>query len=444
MADRGRRPAAQTALLIVAPLLALLYAGVIGWLWWAGEMAPEGAGPPPVAEAPSEPEPAAAEEKPADKTTADHGSTGHAPAEREADEVAGKPEGDGHAASTGEAAPDPQHRNEPPHADAAERSTDPAEAMREMPKADAPRPAAQPAPRPDRPSTPNLAGSGNGRTPLKDLPVVADSQDRKPLAPAPDPELTDRGRYGPLPKRGPDGRMAWRVYGHPFTRNTGDRLIAIVISELGLAETPTLSAIQDLPGEITLAFSPYSKRLDEWVPAARAAGHEVLLEVPMEPRNTELMDPGDKALMTTNSPEINLDRLGWVLSRATGYVGVTSFMGSRMTVSPRDMRPILDVLADRGLVYIDPKVTPVSVAGKLASEMGVPAATSDRLIDQQAARDSIDSRLAQLEQLSLAQGSAIGFAQAYPVTIERLRVWIPEMLKRGFRLAPITAVVRQE
>lgn len=264
-----------------------------------------------------------------------------------------------------------------------------------------------------------------------------------PLKPAPDPDLTIRGRYGPLPQRADDGREVWQVYARPFDRRADARVIALVITELGLSERPTLSAIQDLPGEVTLAFTPYSRRLAEWVPAARAAGHEVLLQVPMEPRNIELNDPGDKALLTTNDPEVNLDRLEWVMSRATGYIGLTSFMGSRMTVSEKDLRPVMDAMAARGLAYVDPKVTPVSIAGKLAKELGMPAASSDRFIDLQAAREPIDRRLGQLEQIALSRGSAIGFAQAYPVTIERLRKWIPEMQKRGFELTPVSAVVNR-
>ncbi len=109
----------------------------------------------------------------------------------------------------------------------------------------------------------------------------------------------------------------------------------------------------------------------------------------MEPRNIELNDPGDKALLTTNDPEVNLDRLEWVMSRATGYIGLTSFMGSRMTVSEKDLRPVMDAMAARGLAYVDPKVTPVSIAGKLAKELGMPAASSDRFIDLQAARNPL-------------------------------------------------------
>lgn len=494
--DSGKRPVAQTALLIVAPLVLLAYAGIGGWLWWADhqDAAQEqhSAAPAPVTDAeshdakaqqdddaPSPPDtghsdgdhsaggddpaakgrdgepPPEVEDSQATAADDDHA----APGQDAATESARKPEDkapatvtddDAETGKTERGSADAGHATvpadlakagdeshtptpaEPGHdADVPEGvdHNSPAEETRPVPG-----PAVTAEPETVTPDSHNQSAAKSAYTPA---PLPASS----PLKPAPDPDLTIRGRYGPLPMRADDGREAWQVYGRPFERRADARIIALVITELGLAEPPTLSAIQDLPGEVTLAFTPYSRRLAEWVPAARAAGHEVLLQVPMEPRNIELNDPGDKALLTTNDPEVNLDRLEWVMSRATGYVGLTSFMGSRMTVSENDMRPVLDAIAARGLAYIDPKVTPVSIAGKLAQELGLPAVSSDRFIDQQAARDPIDRRLGQLEQIALSRGSAVGFAQAYPVTIERLRKWIPEMQKRGFVLAPISAVV---
>lgn len=453
MAARDRRPAAQTALLIAAPLLALIYAGVIGWLWWAGP--PEGAVGEPQAQAEqAEPhaEPGehgepqdgdghqAAEEAAAGHEDGASGGNGH-------DKTPPAAEG-GHAASEADAA-----HGDDGHGKAAGHAEESAKAGNETAEAHAPPPAPEsthepesaPAHQPEAGHTAQAAPEPEHGAPKREPepePEGVEPFERTPLPPAPDPELTDRGRYGPLPVRSPDGRVAWQAYGRPFEAERGQPVIALVMTELGLAEPATLSAIQDLPGEITLAFSPYSTRLGEWVPAARAAGHEVLLQVPMEPRNTAYNDPGDKALLSTNQPEINLDRLQWVLSRAVGYVGVTNFMGSRLTVSPKDMQPILEAVGARGLLYVDARVTPASIAAKLSAQLGVPSVANDRFIDAEAARGPIDRRLSQLEELALARGVSVGFAQAYPVTIERLRKWIPEMRKRGFRLAPISATVR--
>lgn len=448
---QGRRPRAQTALLIVAPLVLLAYAGVGGWLWWADRQ--DQAALPPVTEEPAaeatgtvvddsvEPQPVA---------NVDTGTSAPAPTDEnpEPDAQTAAPEPDSDARPEVPAQGDDGQADAVPATKQDEGSQDAAPVVEDEKPADDTTDHAT--------SDPEASTESHGEAePEKSVPEPLDQTAAEPafkpeplppsspLKPAPDPDLTIRGRYGPLPQRADDGREVWQVYARPFDRRADARVIALVITELGLSERPTLSAIQDLPGEVTLAFTPYSRRLAEWVPAARAAGHEVLLQVPMEPRNIELNDPGDKALLTTNDPEVNLDRLEWVMSRATGYIGLTSFMGSRMTVSEKDLRPVMDAMAARGLAYVDPKVTPVSIAGKLAKELGMPAASSDRFIDLQAAREPIDRRLGQLEQIALSRGSAIGFAQAYPVTIERLRKWIPEMQKRGFELAPVSAVVNR-
>ena len=80
------------------------------------------------------------------------------------------------------------------------------------------------------------------------------------LKPAPDPALTEPGRHGLLPRISPDGRLAWRVYARPFDTTDGRPRIAIVLGNLGISDAATETAIQQLPGGITLAFSPYAGR----------------------------------------------------------------------------------------------------------------------------------------------------------------------------------------
>ena len=64
----------------------------------------------------------------------------------------------------------------------------------------------------------------------------------------------------------------------------------------------TLSA---LPPGITLAFAPYADDVQRWVGEARKRGHEVLLEVPMEPYDFPDSDPGPHTLRTgTGEPAI--------------------------------------------------------------------------------------------------------------------------------------------
>ncbi len=321
----------------------------------------------------------------------------------------------------------------------------------------APAPAAPtPSPQPAASASPAAAASPPTATPPSTEPsqqaaVPAASPPAKPslpatpakpeaLPPAPDPALVERSVLGPLPMVGPDGRKPWQVYARPFDRADKRPRIAILLTGLGLSGAATEAAINDLPGGVTLGFNPYAPKLDEWIGYARAAGHEAFLAVAMEPVDYPRVDPGPHTLLISLDRQQNVERLQWVLSRVTGYVGVVTAAGSRFTTSQADLLPILDEIKSRGLMFVDSRSTENSVAGSLAKSIGLPRAVSDLSLDQQqASRDAIDQRLQQLEQIARQTGVAVGLGEVYPVTIERLAQWIPTLERKGIVLAPVSA-----
>src|SRR3546814_2917386 len=54
--------------------------------------------------------------------------------------------------------------------------------------------------------------------------------------------------------------------------------IAVVLTGLGLSDSATAAAIEELPSAVTLSFSPYARDLERWIALARARGHEVMLD----------------------------------------------------------------------------------------------------------------------------------------------------------------------
>jgi polysaccharide deacetylase 2 family uncharacterized protein YibQ len=261
------------------------------------------------------------------------------------------------------------------------------------------------------------------------------------LRPAPDPALVEKTQLGPLPRVSPDGRKAWQTYARPF--DSGDRRprIAIIINGLGLSGAATEAAIQRLPGPVTLAFAPYAKGLPQWIALARAAGHEVLLDLPMEPVNFPTNDPGPHTLLTSLTAKQNKVRLHWLLGRVTGYVGVVNRMGSRFTTSEPHVRPIMKELEQRGLLFVDSRSSLRSIAARMAREVGLPRAINNRFIDAEASRTAIDSRLQEIERIAKTAGHAVGIGSPFPITIDRLVRWVPTLEGKGLALAPVSALV---
>jgi uncharacterized protein len=293
----------------------------------------------------------------------------------------------------------------------------------------APPPAAEPA----APAT----SAPVAETPAAPVPRRAAAPIR--LSPAPDPALVETGRDGPLPIIGRDGREPWRVYARPFDPADTRPRLAIVIAGLGLSAIPTASAVDGLPGEVSLSFDSYARELPTWINRARAGGHEVLLSLPMEPADYPRQDPGPYALLTALSAAQNEERLDWVLSRATGYVGLTSTDAPRFTTDQESLSPILEVLRKRGLMLVEGS-SEKSVAGALSVALNLPRVASDRILDDEASREAIDQRLADLEAAARQNGAALGIGYAYPATIERVAAWAKTLDEKGLALAPVSAL----
>jgi polysaccharide deacetylase 2 family uncharacterized protein YibQ len=256
---------------------------------------------------------------------------------------------------------------------------------------------------------------------------------------------TQQAALPPAVPSQPGSKATWAQFAAPFDQNDTRPRIAVVLTGLGLSDAATETAIREMPAEVTLSFTPYAKQLEAWIAVARSEGHEVMLDLPMEPTTFPKDDPGPQALITSLSPDENLRRLTWVLDRGSAYVGLAGFMGSRFAGSRDQMRPILKELKARGLVYLDNRPTERSVAASVANQIGLPWAVNNRLIDErQASRIAIDARLAQIERVALTEGYAVAMAQPFPVTLERLATWFRDLDERGFALAPLTALVNRQ
>ena len=262
----------------------------------------------------------------------------------------------------------------------------------------------------------------------------AGASDHPPLPAAPLAGLTAPGPGGSfLPIISTDGRNPSQAYARPFQSN-GKPKVALVIGGLGLNAKSTRQAIEQLPPEVTLSFVPYADGLQAWIDLARANGHEVLLEAPMEPADYPNNDPGPYTLLTTSKPTETVQHLDWLLSRATGYFGVTNYLGSKFVTSDPAMATFSGDLRQRGLAFVDD--------GSAARRGGgIPRASADLVVDDQLAGDAIDKQLAALEAAALQHGQALGSGFAYPITLDEVGRWAAGLSARGYQLAPASAVM---
>jgi polysaccharide deacetylase 2 family uncharacterized protein YibQ len=259
------------------------------------------------------------------------------------------------------------------------------------------------------------------------------------VAHIPDRALIEASETGPLPIRAADGRRPFDVYARPWSGARGAR-VAIVIGGLAVSQTGTQAAIAKLPAEVTLAFAPQGNSIGRWMQTARQTGHEIVMQVPLEPFDYPNVNPGRNTLTVAATADENLKSLRWALSRTTNYTGVMNYMGARFSADAAAMGPFMAELGKRGLAYIDDGSSARSLAPGLALKDGVPFVAGDTSIDAVQDRGAILKKLDELEATARAKGSAIGIGSAFDLTVDTVTSWVAEAKKRGIEIVPISAV----
>ncbi|MEM7463524.1 MAG: divergent polysaccharide deacetylase family protein [Pseudomonadota bacterium] len=259
----------------------------------------------------------------------------------------------------------------------------------------------------------------------------------------PDPELAERVGNAVLPKRSDDNLRPMDVYSRPPATegNFGVARIVLIVGGLGISQTGTQQAIKRLPPSVTLAFAPYGNSLGRWMQTARKAGHEILLQLPMEPFDYPSNNPGKHTLRTDLDATANTENLNWLLARTTNYVGVIGFLGGKFITSETSLKPVFDQLARRGLLFVDDGSVKNSLADRTAQASLLPFTRADMHIDTIRDRAKIKARLEELAQTAQRTGLAVGYANAFPESVDMISAFVHSSAASEIEFTPVSAIV---
>ncbi len=217
--------------------------------------------------------------------------------------------------------------------------------------------------------------------------------------------------------------------------------IAIVIDDIGPDWRGSVATLK-LPGPLTLALLPYAERVQELAARATAAGHELLVHMPMEPDDMATNYPGPIALLGQQSLHEQKAMLQRGLSAFSGYVGVNNHMGSRFTADPTGMAVMMAELAKRNLLFLDSRTTGHSAAPAAAAHYGIRFAGRDVFLDNERDVGKILAQLRQTERIARRHGQAIAIGHPHPETITALAQWLPQARRAGFELTTVSQLAR--
>jgi polysaccharide deacetylase 2 family uncharacterized protein YibQ len=205
----------------------------------------------------------------------------------------------------------------------------------------------------------------------------------------------------------------------------------------------TQDAIQTLPADVTLSFAAHSVGLQEWINTARADGHEILIEIPMESANFDPAEPGaDRALRISLPPAENGRRLDWMLSRAQGYAGLINFNGDSFLTRTDVAAPYMDRLSQTGIGFFTDGAFETPTLPALAKSVRQPIKVGHGLIDPDPIPRVISARLSGLGDAAKSGSHPVGVGFAYPETLAEIQNWIGTLDAQNLQLAPATAALK--
>jgi len=217
--------------------------------------------------------------------------------------------------------------------------------------------------------------------------------------------------------------------------------VAILIDDMG-SNLLRLQEILELDSPITISVLPHLRHSRDVSRIASESGRDVLLHLPMEPRNMVVNHPGKGVLLTDMAGDAIRKIVEDDLLDVPEAVGVNNHMGSKFTEDEPGMRQVFAVLKEKGLFFVDSRTTSASLGRRLARESGVENAQRDVFLDNKRDVVYIDSQIDTLVKIAAKEGSAIAIGHPYPETLAALKRMVPGMRARGIEVVPVSELVR--
>lgn len=215
-------------------------------------------------------------------------------------------------------------------------------------------------------------------------------------------------------------------------------VIAVVIDDMGDNVRRTRD-ISSLRAPLTASFLTYPPHIESQVAKSLAAGHEIMVHVPMQPKSNVNMT--SDILTVEMTPDEVLHNFRKMLTKFHDIKGINNHMGSRLTEDRPRMEEIMKELKKRELFFLDSKTTPHSVGDVVARQYGVDYATRNVFLDNTNELNYILKQLAQTERVARKNGYAIAIGHPKSQTYEALKQWLPTLEQKHIKLVHLSRIV---
>lgn len=213
--------------------------------------------------------------------------------------------------------------------------------------------------------------------------------------------------------------------------------ITIVIDDMGINRKRT-KEIAGLNYPLTASFLPYGTNLKEQIAQSNQSGQEIMLHLPMEP---QIMQNYTEDMLTTEMTDEEISqKLSQMLQKIPQAVGANNHMGSKFTEDAQKMGVVMQILADKNMIFLDSKTSSNSAGYEQANLFGTKFFARDIFIDNENDYDYIMHQLEKAEKISFSKGYAVAIGHPKEQTYLALKDWLPKLAEKGIKLVWLSQI----
>ncbi len=216
-------------------------------------------------------------------------------------------------------------------------------------------------------------------------------------------------------------------------------VVALVLDDFGYTQK-NLEGVRDIGAPVTLAVLPNTPYAGAVCSFARKNGIEVILHMPMEPRDRTISLEKD-TLTTEMSPAEVRNIIDEAYAAVPGADGMSNHQGSGATADEQLMTVVLEDIKQRRQFFLDSMTTGRSVCGEVAGRLKVPCVKRDIFLDHEMDRESIRKQMAKLDSIARRKGRAVAIGHDREMTVSVLREVVPKMRENGIRFISLSEMV---
>lgn len=206
--------------------------------------------------------------------------------------------------------------------------------------------------------------------------------------------------------------------------------VVIIVDDIGMSKS-SIDKLLQIQAPLTLAVLPNLPYSEYAANEAHKKGREVMLHLPMEPKETSgytAVDAGEDALIVGLPKSEIQRRIDKNLSSIPHIQGVNNHMGSKFMESGELLELVMREIKAKDLFFVDSMTSGASMGSEAASKFGVRSAERDVFLDDASKGSSyVKSQLRHLIKVSQKKGYAIGICHPYPDTVKALSEMLPRM-----------------